>query len=103
VAPVAKQEASYVVKTILARIAGKPAPGPFQYKDQGNLATIGRRAAVAEFGWLHLSGFPAWLLWSVAHIFFLIGFRDRIIVSLDWLVSYFTFGRGARLITGAEK
>jgi NADH dehydrogenase len=103
VAPVAKQEAHYVAKTIRARIAGKPAPEPFQYKDLGNLATIGRRAAVAQFGGLQLSGFPAWLLWSTAHIYFLIGFRNRIIVSLDWLASYFTFGRGARLITGAEK
>lgn len=103
VAPVAKQEGHYVAKTIRARTAGKPAPGPFQYKDPGNLATIGRRAAVAQFGRLHMSGFPAWLLWSMAHIYFLIGFRSRIIVSLDWLVSYFTFGRGARLITGAEK
>jgi NADH:ubiquinone reductase (H+-translocating) len=103
VAPVAKQEAHYVVKTIRARIAGKPATGPFRYKDEGNLATIGRRAAVADFGWLRMSGFPAWLVWSMAHIFFLIGFRSRLVVSLDWLISYFTFGRGARLITGPEK
>jgi NADH dehydrogenase len=103
VAAVAKQEAHYVVKTILARIAGKPAPGPFRYKDLGNLATIGRRAAVADFGWLRLSGFPAWLVWSMVHIFFLIGFRNRMVVSLNWLISYFTFGRGARLITGLEK
>jgi NADH dehydrogenase len=103
VAPVAKQEAHFVVKTILARITGKPAPGPFRYKDEGNLATIGRRAAVADFGWLRLSGFPAWLVWSMVHIFFLIGFRNRVVVSLNWLISYFTFGRGARLITGLEK
>jgi NADH dehydrogenase len=103
VAPVAKQAAHYVAKTILSRIAGHAAPGPFRYKDAGNLATIGRRAAVADFGWLRMSGFPAWLLWSMAHIFFLIGFRNRIIVAIDWLLSYFTFGRGARLITGPEK
>ena len=103
VAPAAKQEAHYVVKTILARIAGAPAPAPFQYKNEGNLATIGRRAAVADFGWLRMSGAPAWLLWSMVHIFFLIGFRSRVTVSLNWLVSYFTFGRGARLITDLER
>lgn len=103
VAPVAKQEAHYVAKTLVARIAGKSAPRPFHYKDAGNLATIGRKAAVVDFGWLRMSGFPAWLLWSCAHIFFLIGFRNRIIVSLNWLLSYFTFARGARLITGADK
>jgi NADH:ubiquinone reductase (H+-translocating) len=102
VAPAAKQEAHYVVKSILAQVAGRKAPGPFRYKDPGNLATIGRRAAVVDFGWLRISGFPAWLLWSAAHIYFLVGFRNRIVVSLDWLLAYFTFRRGARLITGAE-
>ena len=94
---------AHVTKTILARIAGKSPPGPFRYKNAGNLATIGRKAAVVDFGWLRMSGFPAWRLWSCAHIFFLIGFRNRIIVSLNWLLSYFTFKRGARLITGTEK
>jgi len=102
VAPVAKQEAHYVAKIILARITGRPAPKPFRYKNPGNLATIGRRAAVVDFGWLRMSGFPAWVLWSAAHIYFLIGFRNRVVVSLDWLLAYLTFSRGARLITGTE-
>jgi NADH dehydrogenase len=102
VAPVAKQEAHYVAKIIQARIMGHKPPGPFLYKDTGKLATIGRRAAVVDFGWLQMTGFPAWILWSVAHIYFLIGFRNRIVVSLDWLLAYFTLRRGARLITGAE-
>jgi NADH dehydrogenase len=100
VAPVAKQAASHVVKTILARIASREPPGPFRYKNPGNLATIGRRSAVVDFGWLRMTGFPAWLLWSVAHVYFLIGFRNRMVVGLDWLVSYFTLRRGARLIIG---
>jgi NADH dehydrogenase len=64
------------------------------------MATIGRKAAVADLGWLHLSGLPAWLLWGLVHIAFLIGFRNRIAVLLDWLWAYVTFQRGARLITG---
>ena len=73
-------------------------PPPFSYRHQGSLATIGRNSAVADFGWMTLSGRPAWLVWSVAHIFFLIGFRSRIVVALDWLWAYTTFRRGARII-----
>ena len=72
---------------------------PFRYPDYGNLATIGRKAAVADFGRFRLSGFPAWLLWSFAHLWFLVGFRNRIVVFLDWTWAYATFDRGARLIT----
>ena len=100
VAPVAKQQGEYAARAILARIAGKPSPGPFRYRNLGNLATIGRKAAVADFGWTQLSGRIAWLLWGLVHIFFLIGFRNRIAVLLDWLYAYVTFQRGARLITG---
>lgn len=99
VAPVAKQEGSYVARAIAARLRGESVP-PFRYRDLGNLATIGRKAAVADFGWLRLSGLPAWLLWGLVHIAFLIGFRNRIAVLLDWLWAYITFQRGARLITG---
>jgi NADH dehydrogenase len=99
VAPVAKQEGSYVARAIAARLRGESVP-PFRYRDLGNLATIGRKAAVADFGWLRLSGLPAWLLWGLVHIAFLIGFRNRIAVLLDWLWAYITFRRGARLITG---
>jgi NADH dehydrogenase FAD-containing subunit len=100
IAPAAKQAGAYAAAAIKARIAGKPAPGPFRYRHAGSLATIGRRAAVVDFGWLRLRGLPAWLLWGAAHIYFLIGFRNRLTVMLDWLWSYLTFQRGSRLITG---
>ena len=100
VAPVAKQQGAYVAKSIRARMEGRPAPKPFRYRNLGNLATIGRRAAVADFGWLRVSGRLAWLLWGIVHIYFLIGFRNRLAVILDWIWAYITFQRGARLITG---
>jgi NADH:ubiquinone reductase (H+-translocating) len=99
-APVAKQQGAYVARVLRARLTGKPAPGPFRYRDYGTLATIGRRAAVADFGRLRIKGTLAWLLWGAAHISFLIGFRNRLIVMLDWIWSYLTFQSGARLITG---
>ena len=98
VAPAAKQMGRYVAGVIQARLTGKPSK-PFRYINYGNLATIGRSAAVADFGWMRLSGFPAWLLWTFAHLWFLVGFRNRIIVFLDWAWAYVTFDRGARLIT----
>src|SRR6516225_3403438 len=102
VAPVAKQQGAYVARVIAARLAGKPAPAPFRYRDLGNLATIGRREAVVDFGWLRLTGRLAWLIWGGAHIYFLIGFRNRVAVGVNWLWSYLTYQRGARLITGEE-
>ena len=72
----------------------------FRYRDRGHLATIGRSAAVADFGWIKLSGWFAWAVWSFAHIYFLIGFRNRMMVFVEWAWAYVTFGRGARLITG---
>jgi NADH:ubiquinone reductase (H+-translocating) len=95
VAPVAKQQGRYVARRILGRTTH-----PFRYRDYGNLATIGRRRAVADFGRIQLSGFSAWLLWCVAHIWFLVGFRSRLSVALHWAWNYFTFARSARLITG---
>jgi NADH dehydrogenase len=100
VAPVAKQQGKYVAKLIQTRLADRPSPGPFRYRNLGNMATIGRRAAVADFGWLRVNGRFAWLLWGLVHIYFLIGFRNRVAVLLDWLWAYLTFQRGARLITG---
>ncbi|MGE0211610.1 MAG: NAD(P)/FAD-dependent oxidoreductase [Parvibaculaceae bacterium] len=101
VAPAAKQMGRHVAKLIRRRIAGSGnAEEPFRYRDYGNLATIGRSRAVADFGRLRLSGFPAWALWCVAHIFFLIGFRNRIVVMMEWAWAYLTYERGARLITG---
>ena len=100
-APVAKQEGAYVARVIAARSSEHPVPPVFHYKNFGNLATIGRKAAVVDFGRIKLTGFFAWVLWSVAHIFYLIGFRNRLTVAIDWLWAYLTFERGARLITGA--
>ena len=99
VAPVAKQQGQYVAKLLIARAAGQTLP-PFRYRDFGSLATIGRSRAVAQFGRLKVKGFIAWVLWSVAHIYFLIGFRNRLIVATNWLWNYVTFERGTRLITG---
>jgi NADH:ubiquinone reductase (H+-translocating) len=98
VAPAAKQMGAYAASVIRARVEGASAPPPFRYRHAGSLATIGRNNAVADLGWMTLSGWPAWLVWSVAHIFFLIGFRSRIVVALDWLWAYVTFRRGARII-----
>ena len=102
VAPVAKEQGTYVARVIAARLAGKSPPGPFRYRDFGNLATIGRHQAVVDFGWLRLTGRVAWLAWGMAHIYFLIGFRNRLAVAIDWLWSYITYQRGARLITGQD-
>jgi NADH dehydrogenase len=99
VAPVAKQQGNYVARLIEARLAGKAAPA-FRYRDFGSMATIGRKSAVVELGRFRLTGFVAWLIWSVAHVYFLIGFRNRFVVALNWGWSYLTFQRGARLITG---
>jgi NADH dehydrogenase FAD-containing subunit len=99
-APVAKQQGAYVARRLRAVLSGKVAPRPFRYRGWGTMATIGRRAAVADLGWVKLDGTLAWLLWSAVHVSFLIGFRNRLVVMLDWLWSYFTFQSGARLITG---
>lgn len=99
IAPVAKQQGRYVANVIRARLSGNGAPEPFRYRHLGNLATIGRKSAVADFGFVRLSGRLAWLLWGAVHVFFLMGFRNRIAVLLNWLWAYFTFERGSRLIT----
>jgi NADH dehydrogenase len=98
-APAAKQMGRYVGQLIAARVNGKAAPAPFRYHHLGDLATIGRHAAVVKLGRLELTGFLGWLFWSVVHIYFLIGVRDRFIVAFTWLWDYLTFQRGARLIT----
>jgi NADH dehydrogenase len=98
VAPAAIQEGRHVAENIARAIRGEPLR-PFRYRDKGSLATIGRAAAVASIGPLRFSGLPAWLAWLVVHIYFLIGFRNRVAVILQWAWSYVTFGRGARLIT----
>lgn len=102
VAPAAKQMGAHVAKVIRARLAGRAAPA-FRYRDYGNLATIGRRAAIVDLRGLHIVGFIAWAFWLVAHIFFLIGFRNRLLVLLNWTWAYWTYQRHARIILGAER
>ena len=97
-APVAKQQGRYVAQAILRRHRGEPAAGPFRYRDYGTMATIGRGRAVADFGAVHVYGKPAWGLWAVAHIFFLIGFRSRLMVCTQWALAYVTDQRPGRLI-----
>ena len=99
VAPAAKQMGQYAGRLIAARLTGRPAPPPFRYRNLGSIAAISRRAAVVKFGRLELTGFLGWLFWSVLHIYFLIGLRNRFIVAFIWLWDYLTFQRGARLIT----
>ncbi|NUS20510.1 MAG: NAD(P)/FAD-dependent oxidoreductase, partial [Mesorhizobium sp.] len=102
VAPSAKQEGKHVAATIKARLAGDTASRPFQYRHAGDLATIGKRAAAIDFGWIKLTGWLAWWLWGIAHIYFLIDFRNRLAVSLSWLWIYLTGQRSARLITQGD-
>lgn len=99
IAPAAKQQGEHVAKVIRARVAGQPAPGPFRYRHQGNLATIGNGAAVVHMGRLRLRGGIAWWVWGIAHIFFLIGTRSRAAVAWSWLWRYLTGQHSARLIT----
>jgi NADH dehydrogenase len=98
VSQVAMQQAAHAAKTIRRSIDGQPRQ-PFRYKDLGNMATIGRNAAIADLGWLRMSGFPAWLLWLFIHILWLIGFRNRVTVLVQWAVAYMTYQRSVRLIT----
>lgn len=98
VAPAAMQGGRHAARNVMRRLAGEPTL-PFRYVDKGNLATIGRNSAVGEFGRFRLSGFLAWLMWLTIHIFFLIGFRNRIAVYLEWAYSYVSYMRSSRLIT----
>jgi len=96
-APVALQQGTYAARAVRQRLGGKTVK-PFHYVDKGNLATIGRSKAVADVKGLHLSGFTAWVTWLVVHLFYLIGFQNRVLVLIRWTVSFLTHGRGARLI-----
>jgi NADH:ubiquinone reductase (H+-translocating) len=102
VAPAAIQQGLYAGRLIGDRLAGRPTP-PFKYRDKGNLATIGRGRAVADFGFLRVSGPLAWLLWLGVHIWYLIGFQNRLLVLIRWAFSFWTRGRGARLITDESR
>jgi NADH dehydrogenase len=98
-APAAMQQGDYAARTILARLRGKTLP-PYRYRSKGMLAVIGRNAAVAELGWLRLSGFWAWLIWALVHIAYLVEFDNKVLVMTQWAWTYFTRKRSARLITG---
>lgn len=101
-APAAKEGGQHAARAIRMGLRGKD-PGPFRHRRCGNLAALGRRSAIIEFGRLRLHGFVAWVLWSVAHIFFLIGFRNRMAVSLEWIWPCLSYRGGARLITGERR
>ena len=92
------QQGRYAAKLVRARLRGRRI-GPFRYRDKGNLATIGRARAVADLHVIRLSGFPAWVTWLVVHLWYLIGFQNRLLVFIRWSISFFTRGRGARLIS----
>jgi NADH dehydrogenase len=100
VAPVAMQQGRYAARVVRARFRGRP-HGAFRYRDKGNLATIGRAAAVADIKGVRLSGFPAWATWLVVHLWYLIGFQNRLLVLIRWSFSFGTHGRGARIIKDA--
>ena len=102
IAPAAKQMGRYVGRRIASRISGKAEPGPFRYRHSGDLATIGRRRAIVLAGRLRLKGYPGWIFWSIAHIYFLIGARNRFLIAFNWLWDYLTLQRGARLIIGSS-
>jgi len=98
VAPVAMQEGRYAAKAVRARLR-RETIGPFHYRDKGNLATIGRARAVADLHVIRLSGFPAWITWLFVHLWYLIGFQNRLLVFIRWSFSFFTRGRGTRIIS----
>ena len=102
VAPAAKQMGRHAARNLRARLAQRPTR-PFRYRDYGALATIGRGSAIAQLGGMRLSGLPAWLLWLFVHIFFLIGFRNRLLVLIEWAWSYFTFERNARIVSDTDE
>ena len=103
IAPAAKQQGYYVAATIKSRLRGVASPQPFRYTHAGSLATIGKRCAIIDFGWIRIRGWIAWWIWGFAHIYFLIGMRNRLAVALSWLWIYATDDRSARLITHDEQ
>jgi NADH dehydrogenase len=102
VAPVAMQEGRYVAELIRRRVSGDKKSKPFRYFNKGNLATIGRNKAVADFGFVHISGFLAWFTWVFVHLMYLVEFENRMLVLFEWVHNYITHNRGARLITGGK-
>jgi NADH dehydrogenase len=102
-APAAKQMGAYVGRRIAARVAGRDDGKPFRYRHEGDLATVGRKAAIVRLDTFTLTGFPGWLFWGLVHVYFLIGLRNRIAVAFSWLWDYVTFGKRSRLITQAPR
>jgi NADH dehydrogenase len=102
VAPVAMQQGSHVARLIQDHLTGK-STAVFRYRDRGSMATIGRAHAVADLGWVRFGGFLAWLAWLFIHLLYLVGFQNRLLVTMQWAWSYFTRGRSSRLITGERK
>ena len=100
VAPAAMQQGRYAAQLIIARLRGQTLP-QFRYHDKGSLATIGRNRAVAVIGRFRFSGYPAWLLWLFIHLLYIVEFESRVLIAIQWAFAYFTFNRGARLITGS--
>ena len=100
VAPVAMQQGRYVARAIAGRLAGRPIAEPFRYRDKGSMATIGRGRAIADLGFLRLSGYPAWLAWLFIHLMYLVQFGNRVLILVQWAWNYLTWNRSARLITG---
>ena len=103
VSPAAMQMGKYAARVISRKIDGKRAPAPFAYFDKGNMATIGRSRAVAQIGKLEFGGFSAWLAWLLVHLMFLVGFRNKVAVALQWFYSYVNYRRGARIIAGLDR
>jgi NADH dehydrogenase len=102
VAPVAMAQGRYTAHLIMRKLRGQPVE-PFHYRDKGNLATVGRNKAVAQFGKIHIAGFLAWFLWVFVHLMYLVEFENRLLVFVEWVYNYLTRNRGARLITGARR
>jgi NADH dehydrogenase len=102
VAPVAMAQGRYTARLIIRKLRGQPVP-PFHYSDKGNLATVGRNKAVAQFGAVHIAGFLAWFVWVFVHLMYLVEFENRLLVFVEWVYNYLTRNRGARLITGARR
>src|SRR5262249_5343474 len=100
VAQVAMQQGTYAARAITRKVKGQAKPAPFSYFDKGNLAVIGRAAAVANVFGVHLSGLPAWLVWAFIHLMYIVEFQSRVVVFMKWAIQDLTFSRGSRLITG---
>jgi NADH dehydrogenase len=101
--PLSRSNMAAISRVIRAQVEGRSHPGPFRYRNYGQLAVLGRSAAVADFGWLRIDGIIAWVLWSAVHLFLLLGTRNKMVVYLNWVWAWLTYGSGARLMTGVDR